>query len=277
MHAKLAGFVFRYATFVWGKNKSENATVEIMQCIENLINSYNSEKGNFVNYLSASLKSEISRANEKNARFEAENGANVSEKKRRRIRGAKKYAESKGLNLNNARDVQKIADALNITEKKLYELLLLEERKKAISLDAPINTSNDGNFSLIDTIGDERFSVEKNLFTDDEKVNGLLSVTEKVFENQQERTKSYLSSLITLELLNELCKIKNLSKDDIKQKLDGRNFCDKKLLCDFLRNEKIPSQQEIAKKFDRDKTDSSRAMKNFEDKLIKWLSYHIAT
>ena len=163
---------------------------------------------------------------------------------------------------------------------------LLLWKKQANVLQDNTISNDDEEYSLIDSfvskynyiyapeisffINDEKQEFEKNL----EKLFLLIEdlyLQEKDKTENQKSSKLYLSSLLTRQLFDELSKINNFDKEKICELLIKKDFVEKTMIQLFIKN-KVPTQQEVAEQYNKDKTDASRKLKTFLQKLQEKMS-----
>lgn len=97
-----------------------------------------------------------------------------------------------------------------------------------------------------------------------------LSVIEQVFDKCQDRQKEYLSSFITLRILQTLERSFLIAQ--IVELLQTRSFLDVDLLKIFLSNEAMPTQGELAAKYGKDEGYISNRISEFFEKVQKKIS-----
>lgn len=293
---KLADVVWRYAGLVFGKIKIENCTVEIMNCVTNSLHAFKCDAGNkYINYISAALKKEIRRAGEKQKVEDARGGVTLPEQKERFIKKMIRLAEACEKDIHEAETQEWLALHFSTAKKKvtveeIRVLIKLYENANAASLDAPL--AGEENFSLHEKLADEKIATPLDALLQSadnaeriDKIDSLLEKIDSVFEKQQDRTKDYISALVTRQLLEEFSNVqkigvsKGFSNGEIVKLLRDRKIAEtekaQKLLEKFLADE-LPTQQDVAAMFAKDKTDASRAVKKFLEKLresVNWNEY----
>ena len=282
LFTKLSDLIWRWAKIVYG-SKVEKAGVEIMECIRRSLSSFNGNPKEYIKYISASLKKEINIANKKNKVCEEEL-IKIPEKKQQRITTILKNASAYGKNIDNQKDLEHIAIVFGLEYSYLKNLLLW--KKQANVLQDNTISNDDEEYSLIDSfvskynyiyapeisffINDEKQEFEKNL----EKLFLLIEdlyLQEKDKTENQKSSKLYLSSLLTRQLFDELSKINNFDKEKICELLIKKDFVEKTMIQLFIKN-KVPTQQEVAEQYNKDKTDASRKLKTFLQKLQEKMS-----
>lgn len=277
LFTKLSDLIWRWAKITFGQ-KIENASIEIMECIKRSLSSFKEGENEYVKYISASLKIEIEKANRKNQLSEREL-IRIPEKKRIRINQIFKYAEGYGKSLESNSDLKKIASVFNLSDFDLKELLQWKHQAGVLQ-DYVI--SNDGKeFSLIESqISRQSFlfnpeavffnkEINKNI---ENRINDFLSLVDEVFVQEKEKTenqkksKQYVGALITRQIMEDLSKIHSIDQTKICRMLNKKRFTDQTVL-ELFKQEKLISQQEIAAWYNKDKTDASRKLKTFWQKL----------
>lgn len=264
---KLAEKVWQWAEMTFGKSKIQNASVEIMKCVVQCISSFDSTYGKFICYLSASLKNEISRAKEKNAVFEA-SCIKIEEKARRLMKNVFQYLDENALNINSAETQLKISQIFGIEPKKIANLARLEIHSETVGESA---LKSDGEeFSIFETIAGKEENPCDRLSKNDELCS-LLEKIDKEISALQLRTRPYVSSLVTFSLLREL-ETAGILEDSMIKMFNEFSFFQTdeslKILAEFRKNPNL-TQEEVASWFGRDKSDASRTMRKFLEKLKK--------
>ena len=263
---KLATDVWKWANVTFGK-KVNDCTVEIMKCINLSIKSFRGDSKNYMHYISAGLKNEIRRAHEKNKVYE-EITINIPEKKRRRIINILRDVEGYGKNISDFAVQSHIAYTYNITAEELSELIgwykqSFVQQEKVISYD-------DGEISLFDLNPDPTDFESEVVFADN--LEEALKAIDCAFKEVQERTQPYLSALLVRQILEEL-ESAGIDSKSAYEHLSGCQFAKTKeadrVKEAFLNNDVCPTQQKVASWFQKDKTDASRTMKMFLERMKK--------
>ena len=103
---KLTENIWKWCAAVFGSERTGNAGVEIMECINRSLSSFKGEVTGYMDYIAAALKKEITRATAK-AKNEERSPIRLPEKKQRKIRQFLRFAERCGKDITNP-DVQKM-------------------------------------------------------------------------------------------------------------------------------------------------------------------------
>lgn len=282
LFTKLSDLIWRWAKITFGQ-KIENASIEIMECIKRSLSSFKEGENEYVKYISASLKIEIEKANRKNQLSEREL-IRIPEKKRIRIKQIFKYAEGYGKSLESNSDLKKIASVFNLSDFDLKELL--QWKHQAGVLQDCVISNDDNEISLIESqISSQSFlfnpeavflnkEINKNI---ENRIKDFLSLVDEVFVQEKEKTenqkksKQYVGALITRQIMEDLSKIHSIDQTKICRMLNKKRFTDQTVL-ELFKQEKLISQQEIAAWYNKDKTDASRKVNTFLQKLQENLS-----
>lgn len=269
LRTKLADSSWRLLKLTWNQ-KFENASCEIMKCVNDCITKYDGSSEEFIKYLYTSLKNAIRRANSESV------DANrmlikTPEKKRRTIKSIMHYCESCGKDISDLAVRNSICKFFGITEKQLSELVLLYNQSFVQSDTALYEAGTE--FSILDSeyvFEASHYDLPEKKVLFDDALDNRLEAIDCVFKDSQVRTKPYLSALITRQILEEL-ESKGIDSKNSLDHLRNRHFVatqeSRKVIEKFLSACKCPSQQEVSSWFGRDKTDASRTMRKFMEKL----------
>lgn len=263
LKTKLATNIWNWCNTVFGKPKTGNAGVEIMECINRSLSSFKGSPAEYMNYIAASLKNEIRRAKAK-ATDEEKRLIQLPDKKEQKIKQFLHFAEQYGTDIRNTDAQQLIAKEFGRSAEEVSELV--QCYFQSFVQGDTIVSDNGEELSLWEVA-----SAPENMTEDfDAKIEleQFLIEIDKAFASVQKRTKPYLSALITHRLFVEagnadmnaaveLLHSASFAKTDDAQKIieaykAGGDFC---------------SQEDVAGWFGRDKTDASRTLKNFLEKV----------
>ncbi len=284
LRTKIARDIWRWAALVYSKYRLQNATIEIMNCVKLSLTAFHGKAEDYIKYISAALKQEIGRANYRNTDFE-QNIIELPEQKKRIIIKILQDAQEYGKDIEQTEIQQKLAGMFDCEEKEIAELVALYFQSKVQSENAV--SSNGDKFLLLDSAA----ALEANRYKkpDEEvisqfeqneiisKINNFLFDIDKLFcTKSQDRTKPYLSALLLQQVLSDLKNCVKIDNKHISNLLKNRDFAQtekaQNILERFLSNDELPTQKEVAAMFRRDKTDASRTINKFKEKL-KALEY----
>ena len=271
LRTKLAENIWKWASGVFQKAGVQNAGEEIMKCVNLSIVSFDGSAEKYISYISVSIKNEIRRANEKLKLFES-SAISFPQKKQRQLKQMIHWAEQYGKNISDPEVQERLAAIFGTSKSEINELLRLQEQSRTTG---EKSVDEDGNeYSVLD----EKSVSQKSGCGDVDfdsliELEGLDSCVEKIndaYLNSQERTKTYISALITRQFLCEAesanIEIEN-ALDLIRKKTFAETQEARKAIELFQKNE-LPTQEEVASWFGKDKTDASRTMRKFLDKMM---------
>ena len=270
LRTKLTDAVWRWANLKFGTAKVKTAGIEIMQCVNRCVSNANSKSGEFVDYLSVALKLEIKRANERNAVQESRN-ITLPENKRRKLKQMIRYEVSCGKDISDARTQEKLATVIGCSAQKIAELVRYNEITKTIPEQA--KNAEGEEVSLLETVAvfiRSGYSTAEDESVLTAELEHQLNAIDETFVSSQERTKAYLSALLTHRLLTELENAR-VSKQTIENLLCRKQFANTveacKIIQSFFGNGDFITQEDVAAWFSRDKTDASRTLRKFWEKI----------
>lgn len=272
LRTKLADTVWRFAALTFGTANIENASVEIMECVNRSVLSYKGTAEHYINYIASALKREIIRANGKLHTFNT-SAISLPDNKQRTLHQLCSEAEQYGKDINTA------ATQIWLAERTCYpvsEIAQLIKWKFRTTVKSEYSMSKDGEeISFFEytaaAVNTGNLAAETHLV---EKLDleQVLQAIDAAFTAAQDRTKPYLSALLTHRILCELDAAK-IDRETIVGILSNITFAGtehgKKLVQLFFESKTFPTQEDIAAQFGKDKTDASRTISVFIKKLQK--------
>lgn len=270
LRMKLAENIWKWATGVFQKAEVQNAGEEIMKCVNFSITSFEGAAEKYISYISVSIKNEIRRANEKLKSFES-SAISFPQKKQRQIKQMIRWAEQDGKNIYDPKMQEKLADIFGISKSEINELLRLQEQSKTFG---ERSVDPDGNeYSVLE----DKFVSQKsgcgdvdfNSLIYTEELNSCIEKMNNVYLKSQDRTKQYLSALITRQFLfgAENANIEMKKALALIRKKPFADTQEARKVIELFQDDALPTQEDVASWFDRDKTDASRTMRKFLEKL----------
>ncbi len=277
LKTKLAGDLWNWAKLVFGEERVKNAGREIFECVNRSLTNFHGKAKDYIKYISASLKKEIFRANKNNAIFEKQ-VVSLPEKKNRLLWQIKRYAEENNIDIAKIDVQEKLSVIFGCSGAEISKLILWNERSNVQSENAICETGEE--ISLFDSKeifeaslyeSPEDFVISKAEKAEiQNKIKSVVSRIGEEFCKKQERVKPYLSALITRQILFELEKsqIEKLFVSDLISDCGFAKFEKAtEIVEDYFASGKISTQEEVAAMFGKNKTDASRMMRAFLDKL----------
>ena len=272
LRAKLTDAVWRWALLTFNPKKIENAAIEIMECVNRSVLSYEGSAEHYINYLARSLKQEINRANIKLHTFHSET-IPLPENKRRKWNRLCAAAAHYGKDIERVETQVWLAKQTGYTVNEIAQLM--EWKVQTAIQSEHIDFENGNEYSLFDSAAvciQNGYKTADTLLIEQDYIEYYIRLIDVVFSALQDRTKPYLSALLTHRVLCEL----NAAKTDsavIAEVLHNARFADTEHGRTFIRlffeAEAFPTQEDIAAQFGKDKTDASRTISSFIKKLQK--------
>ena len=266
LKAKLATDIWKWCAAVFGSERTGNAGVEIMECINRSLSSFKGEVTGYRHYIAAALKKGITRATAK-AKNEERSPIRLPDKKQRMIKQFLRFAEDCGKDSTNPNVQKLIAKECLCTVEEVSALAQYYARS---FVQGDTIVSDDGEErSLWDTVPAQETMPDETVILKTE-LECCLTEIDKAFAAAQERTKPYLSALITHRLLVNL-ESAPADMDNAMALLRAASFSKtkhaQKIIAEYRAGGEFCSQEDVAKRFDRDKTDASRTLKKFLEKV----------
>ena len=270
LRAKLTDAVWRWALLTFNPEKIENAAVEIMECVNRSVLSYEGSAEHYINYLARSLKQEINRANIKLHTFHSEI-IPLPENKRRKWNRLCAAAAHYG------KDIERVETQVWLAKQtgcQISEIIKLMQWQLQTAVQSEhIDSENSKGYSLFDSAAVCTHSGYKAVdacLIEQDHIERSLRLIDAAFAASQDRTKPYLSALLTHRVLCELDAAK-VDQETITGILSNKTFAGtehgRKLIRLFFEAEAFPTQEDIAKQFGKDKTDASRTIHKFLQKV----------
>ena len=270
LRAKLTDAVWRWALLTFNPEKIKNAAIEIMECVNRSVLSYEGTAEHYINYLARSLKQEINRANIKLHTFHSEI-IPLPENKRRKWNRLCTAAAHYGKDIERAETQAWLAKRTGYTVDDIAKLIQWQLQTTVQS--EHIDFENDNGYSLFDSAAlciQNGYKTADTLLIEQDYIEHYLQRIDAVFTALQDRTKPYLSALLTHRVLCELDATK-IDSTVILEVLHNARFSDtehgRTLIRLFFEAKSFPTQEDIAKQFGKDKTDASRTIHKFLQKV----------
>ncbi|MBD5441830.1 MAG: hypothetical protein HDR34_00230 [Treponema sp.] len=262
LKTKLAADIWKWCAVVFGSERTGNAGVEIMECIKRSLSSFKGEAAGYMPYIATALKTELWRAAVK-AALEERCLIHLPDKKQRMIKQFLHFAKRCGKDITNPNVQKLIAKECLCT---VEEIAALAQYYARSFVRGDTIVSDDGEErSLWDVVPAKDATLEETVMLKTE-LERCLTEIDKAFAAAQERTKPYLSALITHRLLVKL-ESAQADMDNAIALLRAASFAKtkeaQKIIAEYQKGGAFCTQEDIAKHFDRDKTDASRTLKNF--------------
>ena len=270
LRTKLANAVWQFAVLTFSTANIENASVEIMECVNRGVLSYKGTAEHYINYIASALKQEINRANIRLHTFHSEI-IPLTENKRRKWNRLCAAAAHYGKDIERAETQAWLAKR---TGGQISEIIKLMQWQLQTTVQSEhIDFENGNRYSLFDSAAlciQNGYKTADTFLIEQDHIECCLQLIDAAFAASQDRTRPYLSALLTHRVLCELDTAK-VDSTVIAVVLRNVRFSDTEhghtLIRLFFEVEAFPTQEDIAKQFGKDKTDASRTIHKFLQKV----------
>lgn len=244
------------------------AGLEIFHCIKRTIKNYKEQNdSSYIAYLYFCLDNEIRHKKEKS---ELKEFRMCTKNEYSRAVELVKESERIGKNPYNENVQNWLSKQSGLSLKDVKDLIFKYHQSQII--EEQIKENEEGDKTSIfetDFVHNNYLNPEETVLKT-EYVLEDLKIIEHVFNECQERQKVYLSSFITLKLLQVL--EKSFLILQIVELLQNRTFLDSALLKNFIYNQDMPSQSALAAKYKKDEGYISNRISEFFEKVKREIS-----
>lgn len=244
------------------------ASIEITNCVKRTVEKYKEQEGStYIGYLYTCLATEIRHKKEKS---EVKKFRMCTKNEYNRAVELVKEAERIGKNPSNEKVQIWLAKQAKLSVEEVKGLILKYYQSQVVEEQIKQSEEED-TVSIFETeaVHNNYLTPEQDVFKTEYALEDL-SVIEQVFDKCQDRQKEYLSSFITLRILQTLERSFLIAQ--IVELLQTRSFLDVDLLKIFLSNESMPTQGELAAKYGKDEGYISNRISEFFEKVQKKIS-----
>ncbi len=252
---KMIEYLYFYLMCV-NKKKNEPYGMEIVEVANRCIKNYNSGSGRFLNYFSAAWAKESQHISGDIAIENKYRGLKFTYQEERNLKKYFDYFKKKRSSVPGEEDYPQIAEFMGISVDKVRRL---SEVAIVTVTGEYVHNSEEEEVSVFDSV-DSGTSIE-DVFSEEELYVERLDKIERTFCSLQERQKPIVSDLLTARIGLDISIIEKQSK--------SYSFISKDIADIIKRKRKVPSQRDIADKYNKNESSISRTMKEFEAKLKK--------
>ena len=251
---KMVGYLYSYLLEI-NESRYIDYGLEITETANRCIDNFDSTSGDFLHYFNAAMAREYRRASAKRNMQEVRSGLHVSEEDDKNIRKMLKLLETKGITNPTTEQLELIADTLDVSVETVKNTLQSVYETSVLS---DVTYNDDGEEkSLFDTIASDD-GLDGDMM-DEEACAVLLSKIESVYVSCQERQKPLLSAMMTIKICEVVCSC-GLS-------VESYSFVDKDIIETYIKCGTLPTQRDIATRFDKNEASVSRTVAMFTQKL----------
>ena len=250
---KMVEYLYCYLLAV-NEQKYEEYGCEITEVATRCLSNYSKDKGDFLHYFNASWKLEYQHIMGKQALTEKFHGIRITEEEKRAVRKYMHLTANMDAGLPVETLYSKLSSAMGISVEKVRELAQIA--RVQVSSDSYVNDDGE-NRSIWDQLAGD--STADTPIYEKETIDGIFLAIERAFQELQQRQRPMLSDMITIRLCAQI------SEKQSRQ----YSFISKEIMDAWTTTGSLPSQRDIAKKYERDETSVSRSVKDFINKLRK--------
>ena len=243
------------------------ASIEITHCVRRTVEKYKEQEGStYIGFLYSCLATEIRHKKEK---AEVKKFRMCTKDEYNRAVELVREAERIGKNPSNEKVQIWLAKQSKLSVDDVKDLILKYYQSQVV--EEQIRENEEENVSIFETeaVHNNYLTPEQDVFKTEYALEDL-AIIEQVFDKCQERQKEYLSSFITLRILQLLERTFLIAQ--IVELLQNRTFLDVDLLKIFLSHEAMPTQGELAARYGKDEGYISNRIKDFFEKVQSKIS-----
>lgn len=229
---------------------------EIVEVATRCINNFEASKGDFLNYFHSAWRQEYSHIVGEKIGYEKLHGIRITEEEKRNIRKYLKLAEKIGPHVASEELFQRISEAMGIPVEKVE---LLAKLSGGLVMNNTIVNEDGEEISVWEQESDG--TTLEGQFEMAESVSDLLQTVERAFDGLQDRQKAIVSDMLTIRIWSVM--------EELISSGEQYRFVSNDMVEEFELTGEMPTQRQIADKYNRDEASVSRSMKEFLKKLKK--------
>ncbi len=250
---KMVEYLYFYLCAI-NYEKYSDLGCEIVELANRCINNYDISKGVFLHYFNTAWKNEYKRIRQVNIEDDKYRGLHISETDKRNVRRYMRLAQNRGVDCNTKEFTECLSNAMNLTETEVIEIIGMSE---VAVISNEFRNENGEIFDLFDMEKSTESADRKLLQAED--VHTVFNRIEEVYNKLQDRQKKIISDVITAKICDNL--------EDICIWAEHFDFINIEILERYKKTGEIPTQRDIAQKYNRDEASISRTLKQFKEKL----------
>lgn len=252
---KMVEYLYCYLMSV-NSNKYEAYAVEIVDTAKRCIENYQRDSGRFLNYFTAAWKKEYSHICGNEIIEKKFHGMKLSEQDKRMVKKYMKLLSKIGRFESDDEKYVKIAELM---EKSVEEVKQAALSAEVTVVGGVVYNSEGEEAGVFDNTADE-FVIEE-YFESLASMIEMLDKIEKVYCGLQDRQKRIVSDMLTIKIGLGIYEIEKLSKE--------YTFISHDISQQIKRTGNIPTQRDIAGKYEKNEASISRTVKEFLLKVKK--------
>lgn len=252
---KMVEYLYCYLLAI-NESKYIDYALEITDTANRCIANFDASSGDFLHYFNSAMAKEYRRARAKRQIEDSRRGIHITDDDDRNIRKIIRFMESRGIHNPTYEQIKLVSKVMGLREEDVREYLLMNDNSKVIS---DVVTNEDGEeTSLFDTAASCENDFDAFIDQSDECM-ALLQKIETTYLSCQERQKAIISAMMTIKVCKTVC--------EYQISTEGLSFINKEIIVKFIQTGIIPTQREIAEKFDKNEASVCRTIATFIEKL----------
>ena len=249
-----------YRFYIYPNKSLDSYSMTLVETAMECIKYYDKEKGEFLHLFNSSMKRDLHIAKAKEIIEEKRQGIKVSNEDDKLIRKIIALANSKGLDIYDRSVQEKISKALNLETSRLQELLRIND--DAVAVSSTVTNEDGDEVELFDLQSSHEKNAEDRLAEESAFIS-LIDRIDEVFETVQDRQKTLLSMLLTVEII----KACDEDLDKAKNVLTGKELFNEEVFDYYEKHGELPTAKQIGEILGVSEQSLSRTYKNFKEKL----------
>lgn len=252
---KMVGYLYSYL-MARNKKEYEGYGLEITEVSKRCIKNFDGEKGEFLHYFNRAWKMEFLRISMKASEEKKYRGVHISENDRRNLRKIIKLLNARCVEIDSPDVIEILAENTSFDKEEIKAMIDLYK----IEVKSNCEKNNEGEeYQLIELLKTTESTEEKLIYG--EELTESLNYMERVYFSLQERQRKIFSDVFTAKICECI----------VGEKIyyDKYEFINREMVDEYIKNNYIPSQRQIAQLHGRDEASLSRTVKEFIKKLDK--------
>lgn len=234
--------------------------LEIVEAVNQCLKSFDSDKGEFLNYFMSAIKRCYSKASAENIEACKRGGIHLSKSEQYFIVKLNCLARYLHCTTSENSFVQRASQILSISENEIQKILLLNYNA----------ATTDSSADNADTIGilnslPAKDNVELEIMNLD-TISTFLDCVEQRFQNSQRRQQLIISPLLSAKILATYPEV-------IEHINSSHTFFDRQILHTYLVKGYVPTARDISRTLGKTEASTSRSLKSFLREVRKLMNY----
>ena len=234
--------------------------LEIVETVNQCLKSFDSDKGEFLNYFMSAIKRCYSKASAENIEACKRGGIHLSKSEQYFIVKLNCLARYLHCTTSENSFVQRASQILSISENEIQKILLLNYNA----------ATTDSSADNADTIGilnslPAKDNVELEIMNLD-TISTFLDCVEQRFQNSQRRQQLIISPLLSAKILATYPEV-------IEHINSSHTFFDRQILHTYLVKGYVPTARDISRTLGKTEASTSRSLKSFLREVRKLMNY----